>query len=263
MWNLDRRRWEKGASASEMEAFIFLFCWSANALKGKGKKARREKLIPKKRNHFIPDHKVKPISLFGLVQVAILGYCLFISEDMEDRSYVPVASHFCSQCSFLEENSIYFWQSFTDALFSLCHLWWKHMCDHGQGFPFLKCLLLLLLCQCVSEENDSWKRPLFGFALSMETGPLLGLGGQQATFTSLLALSRSSPTGWTLLDTPVSGAPLCCPCFPEHWARVRPWRKGLIRSGEQPLAPYQPLLIEEKIEAPIDQQELLESVTIM
>lgn len=97
----------------------------------------------------------------------------------------------------------------------------------------------------------------------METGPLLGLGGQQAAFTSLLALSRSSPTGWTLLDTPVSGAPLCCPCFPEHWARVRPWRKGLIRSGEQPLAPYQPLLIEEKIEAPIDQQELLESVTIM
>lgn len=161
-----------------------------------------------------------------------LLFIAFISEDMEDRSYVPVASHFCSQCSFLEENSIYFWQSFTDALFSVCHLWWKHMCDHGQGFPFLKCLLLLLLCQCVSEENDSWKKPLFGFALSMETGPLLGLGGQQAAFTGLLALSRSSPTGWTLLDTPVSGAPLCCPCFPEHWARVRPWRKGLIRSGE-------------------------------
>lgn len=50
MWNLDRRRWEKGASASEMEAFIFLFCWSANVLKGK-EKARREKLISKKRNH--------------------------------------------------------------------------------------------------------------------------------------------------------------------------------------------------------------------
>lgn len=56
-------------------------------------------------------------------------------------------------------------------LFFLYHLWRKNMCDHGQGFPLLKCLLPLLPCQCVSEENDSWKRPLFGFALSMETGP--------------------------------------------------------------------------------------------
>ena len=95
----------------------------------------------------------------------------FISEDMEDWSYVPVASHSCSQSSFLEENSIYFWQSFTDALLFLYHLWRKHMCDHGQGFPFLKCLLPLLPCQCVSEENDSWKRPLFRSTLSMETGP--------------------------------------------------------------------------------------------
>lgn len=44
------------------------------------KKAQREKLISKKRNHFIPDHTIKPISPFGLVQVAILGFCLLQSS---------------------------------------------------------------------------------------------------------------------------------------------------------------------------------------
>lgn len=185
-----------GWSASEMEAFIFPFCWSANVLKEKEKKKRQaEKSWSGGRG--IVLYQTTRWSLFHpLVWLKQLSwaavYC--IHQWRNGRAIIcGLASDFCSRSSFWEENSIYIWQSFTDTLFSVCQLWWKPVCDHGQGFPFLKCLLLLCLCQCVSEENDSWKRPLFRLALSMETGPLLGLGGQQGAFTGLLALSRSSP----------------------------------------------------------------------
>lgn len=189
--------------------------------KGKEKKkgASREKLIVKERNHFTADHvAVKPISPFGLVQVAMLGLCLLHSSVKiwkSDHSFRPVALRFCSRRSFSEgKNSIYFWQSFTDALFSVCHLRWKPVCDHGQGFPFLKCLPPLLLCQCVSEENDSWKRPLFRLALSMETGPRLGLGGQQAAFTGLTCFVQVFCNGLDTRRHPGERWPALLPLFP-------------------------------------------------
>lgn len=142
----------------------FLLVSKCAQRRGKSK-ARKADLEEEKSFYTRPHSEAYSTLWSGSSGYPGLLFIAFISED------VPVASQFCSQSSVLEENSIYFWQSFTDALFFLYHLWRKHMCDHGQGFPFLKCLLLLLLCQCVSEENDSWKRLLFGFTLSMETGP--------------------------------------------------------------------------------------------
>lgn len=46
---------EGGGSASEMEAFIFLFCWSANVFKGKEKsKVRKADLKEEKSFHSRP-----------------------------------------------------------------------------------------------------------------------------------------------------------------------------------------------------------------
>lgn len=185
----------------------------------------------------------------GLFLVAILSLSLLhLSVKIWKSYFMHLWIHISapSACS-KRENSIYLTVIYTCAFF-LCHSRWKHVCDHGQHFPFLKCRLLLLLCQFVSEENGSWKTPLFGFALSMETGPYRRLAGQQAAFTGFPALSRVFYSGLDTVDTLVSAALLRCPCFPEHWAWDRPWRKGLLRSREWPLAPHQPLLIEEKID---------------
>lgn len=220
MWNLDRRRWEKGASASEMEAFIFPFLLvSKCAQKERGWGVSRENLIVKERNHFTADHvAVKPISPFGLVQVVMLGLCLLHSSVKiwkSDHSFRPVASRFCSCRSFSEGKTLFIFDSHLQMhFFSVCHLRWKPMCDHGQGFPFLKCLPPLLLCQCVSEENDSWKRPLLQLALSMETGPRLGLGGQQAAFTGLTCFVQVSSDGLDTRRHPSERWPALLPLFP-------------------------------------------------
>lgn len=119
MWNLDRRRWEKGASASEMEAFIFLFCWSANALKGKEKSTARKADLEEEKSFYTRPHDEAYFTLWsGTSGNSGLLFIAIISGDMEDWSYAPMASHVCSPNSFSEENSIYFWQSFTD--FSSC-----------------------------------------------------------------------------------------------------------------------------------------------
>lgn len=176
MRNLDGRRWEKGASASEMEAFIFLFCWSANVLKVEGEEKKQRNESWAQRGRIISYWPTRwrifyPWSVpSGYTEPLFIA---FIGEDMKELSYAPVNSHFCSQCLLREGKLNLFFDSHLHMhlFFSLCHSRWKHVCDHGQHFPILKCLLLLLLCQFVSEENGSWKTPLFGFALSMETGP--------------------------------------------------------------------------------------------
>lgn len=123
-------------------------------------------------------------------------------------------------------------ESCTDAVFFLYHLERKHMCDHGQGFPLLvsSSIVAMSLCQ--------WRERLLNEAIVWVCvvngdGPWQGLGGQQAAFTRLLLCpGLLQQDGLFRKDTPVSCAPLCCPCLAEHWAQVRPWRKGLIRSGE-------------------------------
>lgn len=88
---------EGGGSASEMEAFILPFCWSANALKGKErawwKKWRRGW---SQRNHLIADHPADPISPFALVRVDMPGLCLLHSSVTTwTTDHVLVAPHFC------------------------------------------------------------------------------------------------------------------------------------------------------------------------
>lgn len=177
MRNLDGGRWEKGVSASEMEAFIFLFCWSANVLKVKAKKKKPNTMKaelkeeesfhtgPHGEEYFSPD-----LFLVAMLSLSLLRLSVKIWKSYLMHPWIHISAP--SGCS-ERENSIHFLTViYTCAFFSsLRHLRWKHMCDHGQHFPFLKCLLLLSLCQFVSEENSSWKTPLFGFALSMETGP--------------------------------------------------------------------------------------------
>lgn len=107
------------------------------------------------------------ISPFG--QVAMVGFSL-LHQWRYGRPILWACSFIFLLPVLSWRKTLFIFDSHLQMHFSLCHLWWKHMCDHGQGFPFLKCLLLLLLCQCVSEENESWMRPLFGFALSLETG---------------------------------------------------------------------------------------------
>lgn len=197
--------------------------------KKQGKKFKT-RLIPQKRNHFMPDSTMKPISPFGLVQPAVLGFCLLHSSvKIWKTDFFKLL--LTAPRPFLFRKKYFFLTVMYRC--SVPFMKKKHMSDHGQGFLFLKCLLLLLPCQCFSEENNYWKRPLFGFALSMETGPQQGLGGQQAAFTRLLLCTELfQQPGHLRKDALVSCAPLCCPCFPEHWARVGPRRKGLIRSGE-------------------------------
>lgn len=230
MWNLDRRRWEKGASACEMETFIFLFCWSANVLKGK-EKAGWEKLILKKRNHFIPEHTAKPISPLRLVQLAIQGCCLLHSSPrIWKTDLICLWLHFSAPRCCFSRGILHFRQSMQ---FSSCIICEEGTCAIMDNVFDSLYLLLLLSRQGVSEENDSWKRLLFRFALSMETGPQLGLGGQQAAFTRLLLCpGLLQQDGLCRKDTLVSCALICCPSPPEHSAQVRSWRKGLIQSGK-------------------------------
>lgn len=171
MWNLDGRRWEwwrRGGRLSIWNGSIHLpFLLVSKCVQWKGK-ARWGKLISKKRNHFIADHTVKHISPLGLVQAAYpkLLVILFISEGMNVCGFTllllvvfvkGILIHFKSHFHLLHPVSLEnTWTSFTSFFFF---------------FPFLKCLLLLLVCQCVSEESYFWKRALFRFALSMETRP--------------------------------------------------------------------------------------------
>ena len=118
-------------------------------------KARGEKLISKKRNYFIPDHTVKPIKPFGLVQLVILGFCLLHSSmKIWKTDLTCLWLHIPSPMAFLvEKNSIYFRQSCTDAVFFRLHLWRKHMCDHGQGFPFLVSSSIVAMSVCQWRER--------------------------------------------------------------------------------------------------------------
>lgn len=79
------------------------------------KKARREKLISKKGNHFIPDHAVKPISPCGLVQVAILGYCLLHSSVKIWKSdLMCLWLHTSAPSTFSQKKTLF--------IFDICHL---------------------------------------------------------------------------------------------------------------------------------------------
>lgn len=75
-----------------MEAFIFLFCWSANVLKGEGEKNNAMKAELKKEESFqrIFHSRCVPGGYAGPVFIA------FIGEDMKEPSYAPTNSHFCS-----------------------------------------------------------------------------------------------------------------------------------------------------------------------
>lgn len=136
------------------------------------KKTTQWKLSSKGKNHFIPGNTAKNISLpvcsWWLCWARL--YCIYWWR--YERA-ILCTHKFTFLLSSERENSIWFLTVIYRCafFFSLHHSRWKLVCDHGQHFPFLKCLLLLLPCQFVSEENDSWKTPLFGFALSMETGP--------------------------------------------------------------------------------------------
>lgn len=174
MRNLDGRRWERGASASEMEAFIFLFCWSANVLKVEGEEkkpqrneswAQRGRIISYRATQWRIFHSWSVPS--GYMSLSLLHLSVKIWKSYLRHPWIHISAP--SACSERGKLNLFLTVIYTCAFF-LCHSRWKHVCDHRQHFPFLKCLLLLLLCQFVSEENGSWKTPLFGFALSVETG---------------------------------------------------------------------------------------------
>lgn len=119
-------------------------------------KTWREKLIWKKRNHFIQDHRVKPISPFGLVQLALPGCCLLHSSvkiwktDLKcpwRRISAPVA--------FSSGKSLFILDDRVQMQFSSCTIRERRTCLIMDKVCHCLCLLLLSLCQCVSEENDS------------------------------------------------------------------------------------------------------------
>lgn len=168
MWNLDGRRWEWWRGGGGWNGSIHLpFLLVSKCVQSKGK-GRWGKLISKRRNHFIADHTGKHISPLGLVQAAYpkLLVILFISEGMNVCGFTLLL------LIFVKGILIHFKQPF--PLASSC-IFGKHVDEFYEFFfflfPFLKCRLLLLVCQCVSEESYFWKRALFRFALSMETRP--------------------------------------------------------------------------------------------
>lgn len=198
MWNLDRRRWEKGASASEMEAFIFLFCWSANVLRGKGKNLERKADLEEEKSFYTGPQSEAYFTLWsGTTGSPRLLFIAFISEDMEDWSQVSVASHFCPCSFFFGEVSIYFRRSCTDAVFFLYHLWKTHMSDHGQGLPLLVSSSIVAMSVCQWRER-LLKETIVRVRVVNGDGAIAGIRWTTGSFHQAPALSRSSPTGWTL-----------------------------------------------------------------
>ena len=88
-----------------MEAFIFLFCWSANKLKGKGKSKARKADLEEEKSFYTRPHGEAYFTLWsGTTACPRLLFIAFISEDMEDRSYV--ASHVCL-AAFCERKTLF------------------------------------------------------------------------------------------------------------------------------------------------------------
>lgn len=111
MWNLDRRRWEKGALASEMEAFIFLFCWSANALNATGKSKVREADLKEEKSFYTRAHSEAYFTLWYCLSsvycnhhrgyrrpVPFLCDCTFSRRKKTQLVFIEV-SHLQAQCS--------------------------------------------------------------------------------------------------------------------------------------------------------------------
>lgn len=125
----------------------FLLVSKCAQRKGKSK-ARKADLKEEKSFYTRPRSEAYFTLWSGTTGYPRLLFIAFISEDMEDWSPMSLASHFCSHCFSSEENSIYFRQSCMDAVFFLYHLWRKHMCDHGQGFPFLVSSSIVAMSVC-------------------------------------------------------------------------------------------------------------------
>lgn len=131
------------------------------------KKARQERLISKKRNYFIPDQTVKPLSPFGLVQLAV--YC--IHQWRYGRPICACSFTFLPQRAFSERKTPFISDSHYRCMFLPVSFVKKAHVRSWTRFSIPEVSFCIVVCQRVSEENESWKRPLFWFALSRETGP--------------------------------------------------------------------------------------------
>lgn len=68
-----------------MEAFIFLFCWSADVLKGKGKSQARKADLEEEKSFYTRPHIEAYFTFWsGTTGYPRLLFIAFISEDMED-----------------------------------------------------------------------------------------------------------------------------------------------------------------------------------
>lgn len=72
-------------SASKMEAFIFLFCWSADVLKGKKECTVRKADVEEEKSFYTRPHGETYFTLrSGTTGYSRLQFIAFIRGDMED-----------------------------------------------------------------------------------------------------------------------------------------------------------------------------------
>lgn len=123
-----------------------------------------------------------------------LLFIAFITEDMEDWSHLSVASLFCSPLLFLPRNPAF---QTVNAVFLLYHLWRRHMCDHGQRFRFLVSSSIVVTSGCQWRER-LLKETIVQVCVVNGDGATVRIRWTTGSFHQAPALSRSSPTGWTL-----------------------------------------------------------------
>lgn len=165
----------------------------------KGKSKARKADLEEEKSFYTRTHGEAYFTLWsGTTGDPRLLFIAFISEDMEDRSYVPGASHFClTELFFLEENSIYFRQSFTDALFFLYHLWRKHTWSRTRFYipQVSSCIVAMSVCRW---RERLLKETIVRVCVVNGDGATARIRWTTGSFHQAPALSRSSPTGWTL-----------------------------------------------------------------
>lgn len=142
---------------------------------------------------------------------------------------------------------------------SLCHPRRKHVCDHGQHFPFFKCLLLLLPCQFVSEENSSWRAPLFGFFVVNGDGAIAKISWTTGSFHWFPCFVQGLPQQAGHCRHPSERCPAPLPLFPWTLGMRQTLEKRFIKEWRMAISssPASPDRGENRL------RELLESETIM
>lgn len=154
MRNLDGRRWEKEASASEMEAFIFLFllvskCAQSrrlrkkkpNAMKAELQKEESFQTRPHSKEYFTPA-----LFLVAILNLSLLHLSVKIWKSYLMHPWFHVSAP--SACS-KRENSIYFLTViYTCTFFSLCVIRDERMCVITDNI--FHSLSVFFYCCCVS-----------------------------------------------------------------------------------------------------------------